>query len=158
MVAAASKIKVTVAVVADGSRRLTGENGPPFALLIHAALLLPRHRERSLENKAPDVVALLEVGLPVLQLLVLQVGCDVRHLDVGVLGVQVLRVHLRMHRRRCFTQYLDLMAINGGVKCFFWDCFVTSTFLKAVPELCTANTPLTHPGLPPSRQGPPVQT
>ena len=73
----------------------TGQHGPSFALLLHATLLLARHGEGRLEDEAPDVVALLEVRLPLLQLLVLQVGRDVGHLDVGVLGVQVLGVHLR---------------------------------------------------------------
>ena len=72
----------------------TGEDGPAFALLLHASLLLPRHGEGHLEHEASDVVALLEVGLPVHQLLVLQVGCDVCHLDVGVLRVQVFGVDL----------------------------------------------------------------
>lgn len=50
--------------------RLTGENGPPFTLLLDPSLLLSRHSERRLEHKAPDVVTFLEVSLPVLQLLV----------------------------------------------------------------------------------------
>lgn len=78
-----------------GKRRPTGEDGAPLALLLHPPLLLARLGEGRLEDKAPDVVALLEVGLPLLQLLVVQVGRDVGHLDVGVLGVQVLGAHLQ---------------------------------------------------------------
>ncbi len=43
-------------------------------------------------------MALLEVSLAVLQLLVIQVRDDVGHLDVSVLGVQVLWVHLCIHK------------------------------------------------------------
>lgn len=73
----------------------TGEDGAALALLLHASLLLARLGEGRLKDKAADVVALLEVGLPLLQLLVVQVGRDVGHLDVGVLGVQVLGAHLQ---------------------------------------------------------------
>lgn len=76
-------------------KRPTGEDGAPLALLLHPSLLLARLGEGRLKDKAPDVVALLEVGLPLLQLLVVQVGRDMGHLDVGVLGVQVLGAHLR---------------------------------------------------------------
>lgn len=48
----------------------TCKNGPSFTLLFHASLLFARYCERRLEYKAPDVMALLKVGLPVLQLLV----------------------------------------------------------------------------------------
>lgn len=73
----------------------TGEDGAALALLLHASLLLARLGEGRLEDEAADVVALLEVGLPLLQLLVVQVGRDVGHLDVGVLGVQVFGTHLQ---------------------------------------------------------------
>lgn len=73
----------------------TGEDGAPLALLLHPSLLLARLGEGRLEDKAPDVVALLKVGLPLLQLLVVQVGRDVGHLDVGVFGVQVFGAHLQ---------------------------------------------------------------
>lgn len=78
----------------------TGENGPSFTLLLHATLLLARHRKGRLKHKTTDVVALLKVGLPLLRLLVIEVWHDVRHLDVGVLGVQVLWVHLRVWNSR----------------------------------------------------------
>lgn len=73
----------------------TGEDGAALALLLHASLFLARLSEGRLEDKAADVVALLEVGLPLLQLFVVQVGCDVGHLDVGVFGVQVFGTHLQ---------------------------------------------------------------
>lgn len=58
-------------------------------------MLLARQRVRRLEDEAADVVALLEVGLLLRRLLLLEVGLDEGHLDVGELGVQVFRVHLR---------------------------------------------------------------
>ena len=87
--------------------RPTGEDGPPFALLLHPALLLPRHGEGHLEHEAPDVVALLEVRPAVHQLLLLQEGADVGHLDVGVLGVQVFGVNLGLERETKGTRRWD---------------------------------------------------
>lgn len=76
---------------------LTCENRAPLALLLHPSLLLPRHCERCLKDKAANVVALFKVSLAVLQLLVIQVRRDVGHLNVGILGVQVLGIHLWIH-------------------------------------------------------------
>lgn len=72
----------------------TCEHSPPLALLFHTAVLLPRQRVRRLEHEAADVVALLEVGLLLWRLLLLEVRLDEGHLDVGELVVQVFRVHL----------------------------------------------------------------
>lgn len=58
-------------------------------------MLLARQGVRRLEDEAADVVALLEVGLLLRRLLLLEVRLDEGHLDVGELGVQVFRVHLR---------------------------------------------------------------
>ena len=74
--------------------RRTGKNGPAFALFLHPTLLLPGHGEGRLKDETTDIVALLKVRLPVFQLLVLQVGGHMGHLDVGILRVQVLWVHL----------------------------------------------------------------
>ena len=80
--------------------RPTGQDGPPLALLLHAALLLPRHGEGHLEHEAADVVAPLEVGPAVCQLLLLQEGAHVGHLDVGERGVQVFGVDLGLEQGR----------------------------------------------------------
>lgn len=65
----------------------TCEDGPSLALLLHAAMFLPRQRVRRLEHKADDVVALLKVCLLLGRLLLVEVGLDKRHLDVGEPGV-----------------------------------------------------------------------
>lgn len=73
----------------------TGQYGSALALFFHAALLLARDGEGHFEDKAANVVTLLKVRLSVPQLLLLQVGSHVGHLDVCVLGVQVFGVNLR---------------------------------------------------------------
>lgn len=50
---------------------------------------------RRLEDEAADVVALLKVGLLFWRLLLFKVRLDKGYLDIGKLGVQVFRVHLR---------------------------------------------------------------
>lgn len=60
-------------------------------------MLLARQRERRLEHEAVDVVVHFKVRLPVLYFLFLEERRDVRHLDVGILGVQVLGVYLCEH-------------------------------------------------------------
>lgn len=60
-------------------------------------MLLARLRERRLEHEAVDVVMHFKIRLPVLCLLLLKEWRDVSHLDVGILGVQVLGVHLCEH-------------------------------------------------------------
>lgn len=77
-----------------GSAALTGEDRAPLALLLHAAVLLARQRERRLEDEAVDVVVHLEVRLAVLYFLFLKERCDIGHLDVGIFGVQILGVYL----------------------------------------------------------------
>lgn len=73
----------------------TYEDGPPLALLLHPAVLLPRQRVRRLEHEAADVVALLKVRLLLWRFLLLEVGLDKGHLDVGKLGVKVFGVDLQ---------------------------------------------------------------
>lgn len=75
----------------------TGQHRAPLALLLHASVLLARQREGRLKDEALDVVVHFEIRLPVLYFLFLKEWRDVGHLDVGVFGVQVLRVYLREH-------------------------------------------------------------
>lgn len=75
----------------------TGQHGPSLALLFHAPVLLAGQREGRLKDEALDVVVHFEIRLPVLYFLFLKEWCDVGHLDVGIFGVQVLRVYLCEH-------------------------------------------------------------
>lgn len=43
---------------------LTGEDGPPLALLLHVSMLLPRQGVRGLEDKLVDVVVPFKPRLP----------------------------------------------------------------------------------------------
>lgn len=81
-------------------RLFTGQYGPAFALLLHAALLFAGYCERHLKHESTDVVALFKVGFPVHQFLLLQVRSHVGHLDVCVLGVQIFRVDLGTMKRQ----------------------------------------------------------
>lgn len=91
-------IRAAPAAVKQERVTRTDEDRPPFALLLHAAVLLPRQRVRSLEHEAVYVVALLEVRLLLRRLLLLEVWLDERHLDVGEAGVQLFGVHLDVNR------------------------------------------------------------
>lgn len=92
----------------------TCEDDPSFALLLYATMFLSRQRVRCLKHKAIDVVALLKVCLLLWGLLLIEVGLDECHLDIGEPGVQLFGVHLRKKkkkqeikcgRRRMFKQW-----------------------------------------------------
>lgn len=72
----------------------TCQDGPALALLLHATVLLARQREGRLKHKAVDVVMHFEIRLPVLYFLFLKEWCHIGHLDIGIFGVQILRVYL----------------------------------------------------------------
>ena len=60
-------------------------------------MLLARQREGRLKHKAVDVVMHFKVRLPFLYFFFLEEWCDIGHLDVGIFGVQILRVYLCEH-------------------------------------------------------------
>ena len=61
----------------------TFEDGPPLPLLLGVSPGLAVLGEGRLEHEGVDVVVLLEVGLAVLELGLLEVWGHVGHLDVG---------------------------------------------------------------------------
>jgi len=79
--------------------KLTGKYRPPLALLLNSSLFLPRECERSLKDKAIDVMALLEVRLPLHQLFLIKEGLDIRDLNVGKLWVQIFLVNLLVKKK-----------------------------------------------------------
>lgn len=98
--------------------RLTGEDSSALALLIHAPVPLSALGERRLEDEPADVVVLLEVSASLLQLLLLQIGGHVCHLDVGELGLQVLRVHLCNRGKQ--REYVIAISISGILPTFWF--------------------------------------
>lgn len=60
-------------------------------------MLLARQREGRLKHKAVDVVMHFKIRLPVLYFLFLKEWCHIGHLDIGIFGVQILRVYLYEH-------------------------------------------------------------
>lgn len=61
-------------------------------------MLLARQREGRLKHKAVDVVMHFKIRLPVLYFLFLKIWCHIGHLDIGIFGIQILRVYLYEHR------------------------------------------------------------
>ena len=73
---------------------LTCQDGAPFALLLHAPLPLPRLGEGHLKHEAANVVRPFELRFSFLQFFFIKERDHMRHLDIRVLGIQILRVDL----------------------------------------------------------------
>lgn len=82
----------------DSSRKKPGnrtcQDGAPFALLLYPALPLPRLSEGHLEHEAANVMGPLKLCLPFLQFFLIEEWNHMSHLDICVLGIQILRVDL----------------------------------------------------------------
>lgn len=77
-------------------RKLTRQNRSPLPLILHqVAANSSALRERRLEHERVDVVILLEIRQPRLQLVLDEVWHHVRHLDVSQLRIQLIGVNLR---------------------------------------------------------------
>lgn len=72
----------------------TCQDCEPFALLLHPALPLPSLSEGHLKHEAADVVRSFKLRFPFLQFFFIKEWDHVGHLDIRILGIQILRVDL----------------------------------------------------------------
>lgn len=72
----------------------TCQYGAPFALLLDPALPLPSLREGHLKHEAANVMRPFKLRFPFLQFFFIKEWGDVSHLDIRILGIQVLGVDL----------------------------------------------------------------
>lgn len=72
----------------------TCQDCAPFALLRDPALPFPGLSEGHLEHEATNVMRSLELRFPFLRFFFIKERDYVSHLDVRILGVQILRVDL----------------------------------------------------------------
>lgn len=88
--------KQGVALTGRGGRgkSRTCQDGAPFALLLYAPLPLPALGEGHLEHEAANVVGSFELRFPFLQFFLIKERDHVSHLDVCILGIQILGVDL----------------------------------------------------------------
>ena len=77
-----------------GQGDCTCQYGAPFALLLDAALPFPSLGEGHLKHEAANVVRSLKIGFSFLQFLLIKEWDHVSHLDIRILGIQILRVDL----------------------------------------------------------------
>lgn len=73
---------------------LTGQDGAPFALFLHVAVLLARKRKGCLEDEVIKVVIPFKVRLLFQLLLLIKVRHHIRDLNVGKPRIQVFGVYL----------------------------------------------------------------
>ena len=72
----------------------TCQDGAPFALLLYAPLPPPALGEGHLEHEAANVVGSFELRFPFLQFFLIKERDHMSHLDVRILGIQILGVDL----------------------------------------------------------------
>lgn len=81
------------------------EDGLPLVLLVELAPRAAALGERSGVHESPQVEILLEVGQPVLQLVVIEVGLHKGDLDVGLGGRAGARKRARREELACESKW-----------------------------------------------------
>lgn len=99
----------------------TCQDGAPFALLLYAPLPLPALGEGHLKHEAANVVGSFELRFPFLQFFLIKERDHVSHLDVGILGIQILGVDLKMNK----GNGIQLLVCEGLLQCTLKWCFPT---------------------------------
>lgn len=72
----------------------TCQYGAPFALFLDPTLPLPSLSEGHLKHEAANVMRSFKLRFPFLQFFFIKEWGDVCHLDICILGIQILRVDL----------------------------------------------------------------
>lgn len=80
-------------------RNRTCQYGAPFALLLDPTLPFPSLSEGHLKHEAANVMRSFKLCFPFLQLFFIKEWDHMSHLDIRILGIQILRVDLQMNEQ-----------------------------------------------------------